>query len=389
MKTLIELYDERPIENVLASEVFRPERTVFLCGHETASGAVLKNKIQAYFRHCGLETEVIFRETDLYSTDRVAETLEKVSSEYPDCAADITGGTDAALFACGAVCMEKGLPAFTYSRKKNRFYGIHRAEFAEGLICQVQHTVEDCFLMAGGALRQGRVDNAVLSGYMDRFEQFFRLYLKYRNEWVSAVNYFQTVSQTPKGQEIRLTVEAGRTVTGAHGKKLEAPVDLLYALQKIHFLKNVKVSQGKVRFVFCDAQVRTWLRDIGSVLELYIYRVCVRTGLFNDVVTSAVVDWEGEGKQDDVTNEIDVMAMRGILPVFISCKTCAVNTEALNELAILRDRFGGQGAKAVIVTTKRCQNITRRRASELGISVVDLDELKTGSFEKSFAKLLK
>ena len=31
MKTLIELYDERPIENVLGTEVFRPERTVFLC----------------------------------------------------------------------------------------------------------------------------------------------------------------------------------------------------------------------------------------------------------------------------------------------------------------------------------------------------------------------
>ena len=29
------------------------------------------------------------------------------------------------------------------------------------------------------------------------------------------------------------------------------------------------------------------------------------------------------------------------LLVFISCKTCAVDTDAINELAILRDRFGG------------------------------------------------
>ena len=31
MKTLIELYDERPLENVLSTEVFSPERTVFIC----------------------------------------------------------------------------------------------------------------------------------------------------------------------------------------------------------------------------------------------------------------------------------------------------------------------------------------------------------------------
>ena len=30
MKTLIELYDERPLENVLSTEVFSPERTVFI-----------------------------------------------------------------------------------------------------------------------------------------------------------------------------------------------------------------------------------------------------------------------------------------------------------------------------------------------------------------------
>ena len=31
MKTIIELYDERPFENVLAVDVFRPEHVVFLC----------------------------------------------------------------------------------------------------------------------------------------------------------------------------------------------------------------------------------------------------------------------------------------------------------------------------------------------------------------------
>ena len=151
----------------------------------------------------------------------------------------------------------------------------------------------------------------------------------------------------------------------------------------------MKITKKKVSFTFRDAQIRTWLRDVGSVLELYIYEAAVETGLFNDVRTSAVVDWEGGVLRDSVTNEIDVMAMAGILPVFISCKTCAINTEALNELAILRDRFGGKGARAAIVTTQRCRSVTRNRAAELDIDVIDLDDLKKGRVKERIGALLR
>ena len=36
MNTLIELYDERAIENILAPDMFRPRRIVYLCPGEIA-----------------------------------------------------------------------------------------------------------------------------------------------------------------------------------------------------------------------------------------------------------------------------------------------------------------------------------------------------------------
>lgn len=69
---------------------------------------------------------------------------------------------------------------------------------------------------------------------------------------------------------------------------------------------------------------------------------------------------------------------RGVVPLFISCKASDIKTEALNELAILRDRFGGKGAKATIVTTEPCNATARHRAAQPGIAVVDLKELKSG-----------
>ena len=376
MKTLIELYDQRPIENVLSSEMFHPERTVFLCPPAVAQDRRLQEKLREYFAHQGLEIELIFLESSLYNSAKILKQLRAVAAKYDDCFLDITGGTDDALFACGLFCAETDIPAFTYSRKRGRFFEIHNAKFADDQPCTVQHRVEDCFLMAGGAMRSGRVDNAILAEYMDFFDPFFALYLRHRSEWTRTVKYFQETSQTEKGQPVPLRIEAEYTVKGERGTRIEAPVDCLHELENLGFLRDVSVGGERVTYTFRDRQVRTWLRDIGSVLELYVYKACVDTGIFNDVRTSAVVDWEGDFRQDNVTNEIDVMAMQGILPLFISCKTCEVDTDALNELAILRGRFGGHGAKAVIVTTQLCRGITRRRAAELDIAVIDRGDLE-------------
>ncbi len=378
MKTIIELYDDRPIENVLASEVFRPERTVFLCPAEIAQDKNKQKKLRDYFAHCGLENEVVFLESSLYYSDKVLKQLRAITEKYEECVIDITGGTDAALFACGRLCAERDIPAFTYSRKRNCFFNIHNADFAEELPCEVLHSVEDCFLMAGGALREGKVDNSALSGYIDVINSFFGVYLKHRSQWKRAIEYVQIVSHCEKGQAIPLSVESKRVVKGERGSLVEVPEACLYDLEMIGFLSDVQIEGDSVSFSFVDQQMRLWLRDVGSVLELYVYKACLDAGVFNDVRTSAVVDWEGDFSQDSVTNEIDVMAMMGVLPAFFSCKTCEINTGALNELAVLRDRFGGHGAKAAAVTTQYCRSITRRRASELNIDIIDINDIKSG-----------
>ena len=186
-----------------------------------------------------------------------------------------------------------------------------------------------------------------------------------------------------------LEVAADYTVRGERGTKIDAPTDCLRDLEQMDFLSGVEISRERVRFTFADQQIRSWLRDVGSVLELYVYKACLDTGIFNDVRTSAVVDWEGDFRQDDVTNEIDVMAMQGVLPAFISCKTCEVDTDALNELAILRGRFGGEGARAAIVTTQRCQNITRHRAAEYRIEVIDLEDLREGRAAEQIKAMMR
>lgn len=389
MQTLIELYDERPIENVLAMEVFRPAEVVFLCPAEAAQDRAMQEKLREYAKKQGLDTRLTFLETSPYRADRVKRQLRRVVETHPDCALDITGGTDAALFAGGLLCAEASIPVFTFSRKRNRFYNISGADFADELLCSVEHNVEDVFLMAGGALRPGRVDNALLPHYLPKIDALFGIYIRYRREWARLVTYIQRLSQCPPDAEPPLHAEGPWEVKGEQGKRVEAPEPALRDLARAGFLRRLRIRRGEhVAFDFRDAQIRWWLRDVGSALELHVYKACLDTGIFHDVRSSVVVDWAGEGRRDSVTNELDAVAVRGVTPLFVSCKTCAVSTDALNELAILRDRFGGAAARAAIVTAEYCRAVTRHRAAALDIDVIDIADLRAGAVSERLCAIM-
>ena len=390
MNTLIELYDERAIENVLAADMFRPQRIVYLCPTEVAQTRERQKQIGDFFRHRGWNPELIFVETSLYKVDRIVWQLLAISEKYPDCAMDVTGGSDAELFAAGMFASQANVRVFTYSRKKNRFYNISGAEFAENLPCDISYSVKDFFLMAGGTLLPGRVDNGILREYLEDIDPFFDCFLQYRRDWTNIITYMQRVSPAEYGQVPSMHVQGNYTVKGERSGRISAKEEALQDFQRIGFLRDLDIVSGeKVSFRFRDVNIRAWLRDVGSVLELYVYKACLDANIFNDIISSAVVRWDEVLGHGSVINEIDVMATRGVVPLFISCKVSDIKTEALNELAILRDRFGGKGAKAAIVSTGRCNAAARHRAAQLGIAVIDRDELETGKLAYRLKVIMK
>ena len=157
--TLIELYDERPLENVLACQMLDPVRVVFICPEEVKASKRRTSAIRNYLKRKGWEKEIRFVAADMFSAKDVKRALTEVCEKYSPCVLDITGGTDAALFASGVLSCEMGTPAFTYSRKNNAYFSIKDAPFGERLDCDVALSVEDCFIMAGGSVRQGRMDD--------------------------------------------------------------------------------------------------------------------------------------------------------------------------------------------------------------------------------------
>ena len=390
MDTLIELYDERAIENILAPDMFRPRRIIYLCPEAISHNRVRREKLHAFFRKRGWDPELIFATASLVKADAILRQLLTISQTYPDCALDVTGGSDAALFAAGMFTAQTGAPAFRYSHKRNRFYNISGADFAEDVDCTLTYSVEEFFMMAGGTMLPGRVNNEILTEYLEDFDPFFACFLRFRRDWGDIISYLQRISPSEPGRIPPLSVQGGFTVKGDRGSRISANEAALKHLADIGMIRDLKITTGQsVSFRFRDTAIRSWLRDVGSVLELYTYKACIDAGIFNDVISSAVVRWDDVLGHGSVSNEIDVMAARGVIPLFISCKTSDIKTEALNELAILRDRFGGKGAKAAIVTTEHCNAAARHRAAQLGITVIDLEELQDNQLVQRLKIIMK
>ncbi len=374
MKTLIELYDERPLDNVLATEMFRPEETVYICPPEVARDRKLTSVMRRYFKLRGCDTRLTFEPVSMLDEGRIEAKIRHVIDTREDCAIDISGGTDAALFAAGAVAGDS-TPVITYSRGKNTFYEIKNAPFARNVPCTVRLDARACLMMAGGELLPGREDNALLRDRLEDIDRLFGVYSRHRRAWNDQIAYIQRISQSDDPDLLAEGACQGK----ANNRSVTLDGELLRELEENGLIRELRLDGERVSFRFADKTVRFWLRDMGSVLELQVYRACLEAGCFDDVILSAVVNWQDtDPLAQAVTNEIDVMCVRGVMPLFISCKTCEIKTEALNELAILRDRFGGKGSRAAIVTSAsatRSRRVMLKRAAELNIEVIEWEDI--------------
>ena len=134
MKTLIELYDPSPIRNVLSTVMFRPEEMILLCPPESVDLQELKRSLHTFFEHLKCQVKLTILPVSLLDAGKIERALREVLDSHPDCAIDISGGTDAALFATGAVSGETSV--FTYSAPKKHLLRNQKRSFRPGAALQ-------------------------------------------------------------------------------------------------------------------------------------------------------------------------------------------------------------------------------------------------------------
>ena len=135
-----------------------------------------------------------------------------------------------------------------------------------------------------------------------------------------------------------------------------------------------------------------------EIMVLLQARDCKMDGkpFFHDCRMSVSIDWDGVVHQpvqqiSDTCNEIDVIATRGQVSLFISCKNGEIGEEELYKLNTVAGRFGGKYARKMLVATdleRKSPASVRaflQRAKDMNIHVVqDAAELTKEGWQQIF-----
>ncbi len=400
MKTLIELFDQEPIYNYLAATVFRPQKVIFL-GDESSLDTDEKSATKKYSELMGLDCEFTFVSADSDNYDEMRSKLTKIIAEEKavgnECTVDVTGGRDLALVAAGGLIPDKAQVIY-YDRTVNafRFLGSDRMQTVD-----VNIPCEAFIAIAGGAVYSDSRNMGFSDKEWEIIRDVVRVYFENREVWNRFIKYFQKVA---KGDNEKVTddlnVDAPFSFEDAAGRTFSCNETVMRELARAGIIEFLRFSPDKsrVRFSFISAEMATLLVNEGVWLELAVYLAGKQSGKFYDVQSSVKFVWDIPSKTESLSeiveqatprNEVDVVMTRGVLPIFVSCKTRMPTNEDLNELYALRKKFGGELAAAVLATTKYVSRDFPiwERAEEMGISIIDERYFENGTVTRQLEKV--
>ena len=362
--TIIEFYDKNAIENIAGAMMCRPER-VILIGDNHKKMADRSATYIDILKKNSINTEILYTVIEKTNLSVAVKSLVDIVNRYEDCVFDITGGDEVYLVALGIV-MER-----YHNVKCHRFNFVNDKitdSDSDGHVAEVKSydiSVDDNIAIYGGRyLREPDFDIAqkmVDAEFVKDVETLWDICKKNPGTWnaqigiIGAVvdNFSTEDSLSVCYNQYRVTNELGR------GKGWYRIQDWLLDILESHGLIHSLTRGDDVSFTFKNKFIKKCLTVSGQVLELFIALKLrgildwERKPLYNDIRVGVVINWDDGSDEPEpaVINEIDVFAMKGAIPVFISCKNGFVDTDELYKLNTVADRFGGKYAKRVLVTS--------------------------------------
>ncbi len=386
MQVLVKLFDREPIKNVLSAAAFAPEVVVYLC--DQRDGDLFKETaIYRFFKRKKLRCKPRFYYLDIWNPASAQRALAAVVRDYPGCVFDFTGGKDLLLVMAGMLSAERDIPAFHIDIRRGRFGNLRHCEKYAKNFTLPRFTAEDLLAVTGATIHGfGHVTPGQLVGEFEKDAQAaFALQMKNTRAWADLVNYLQVCCLGSEGDE--LSIGGAKTMSGERQLVQYNPA-IMEELLACGLFTQYHLEGKGVFFTFKNPLVKRCLLSVGVWLELHCYYAAKNAAFFEEALSSVIIDWDGaEGKPNTAKNEVDLLLVKGVTPVFVSCKMGLPSALALSEVKQLSDKFAGSFGRAAMVTAQRLGKeaaALQNRAEELRILLLDGNDLEE---EKLGAKL--
>lgn len=409
--TYIEFFDKNAVENISACLISTPDRVIFLGDNAKIMKKYIA-KYQKVFLGRGINIELLFKTVSKSNLDNAVQVITEIVQTYDDCIFDVTGGEEILTLALGIV----------YANHPDKNIQIHKINIRNNVVydCDKDGTtisrdtptlsVEENVRIYGGDVVYGAINENdttykwdLNKDFVNDIEALWSVCKGNVRYWNTVIGIFEAIETVGSIVcENTLTTVAGKCVLQdyltKHKAKYKVSKGIVNYLTKHKLLTCFDDSDEEtITISYKNEQVKKCLTKAGQVLEMKIYITTKNmldskgNPVYNDVVNGVVIDWDGEFhdeslKQEyDTENEIDILLMHNIVPVFISCKNGIVTADELYKLNTVAERFGGKYSKKVLVATSvsslgEAGKYLRQRAKDMNIKIVEdvqtLDDCK-------------
>ena len=411
--TLIECFDESALENIAAC-LLLPVTKVILLGERSQMESAAQ-RYRAFLKNRGKNITVELRDTVKKDLKGLVNLLRSIVYAEDKCVIDLNGGDEMTVMAVGA--MLAGLD--DRQRKK---VSVQRLDPETGTIqdCDgdgsVQKgqpaalSVEELIFLHGGIVhpRSFQPDNAYSAADLD---SLWEIVTEDSHHWNTALGYLAEIEKYSSVlTDDRMTVFV---VIGSlyHVQrlpdKLSCVRELLKKLADRGLIEDHS-SENYLDYSFRSPLIRYCTEKAGNVLE--VKTLLEARGLkdkgsfcFQDCRMGVSIDWDGKifdspGQESipETRNEIDLILVQGLRPLFISCKNGHIGDDELYKLHTVATHFGGPNVRKMLIATNLNQksdsanNALIQRAEDMQIYLVrDAAKLSSGQWRQIFRDAMK
>ena len=408
--TAVEFYDRTPIENVISSLTTVPDKIIFI-----GDGKVMKkfdSVYRTFLEARGLNIELAYRNIKKNDLNNIVEVLSDIVETEEQCVFDLTGGEDLVLVAMGIVFQKYSDKNIQMQRFNIRNSVVTDCD-NDGTILYSgipEVTVEEHIRLHGGVVRyENENDDRTFQwdlsdDFVNDIEKMWSICRTNPGLWNAQLNVLEAFEACMVDPSLNVMVNISTIQEHLKyvGVKYVSIKGLFRALDQKHLIYSYADDGQNISFTYKNEQVKKCLIKAGTVLELKVLIAANSllnkdgTVFYTDSMNGVYIDWDGNlhdltDEEKDTENEIDVVLMKGLTPIFISCKNGQVDDDELYKLESVTNRFGGLYAKKVLIATylgKKTKSMEyfKQRAKDMKINLIDgVHQLS----DEQFAKMVK
>ncbi len=411
--TTVEFFDRSPIINIVSCLTTLPEKIIFL--GDTQVMARYDPVYRSFLRKRKLNISLEYRSLPSQSLEDMVSALTQIAEAEAACVFDLTGGKDMALVAMGIV--------FERFREKN--VQLQRFDFQGSQVTDCdgdgkpvyegspQLSVEETILLHGGKVRTEKNGNGtyfwdLTPDFMADVHAIWAICRRDPKGWNSRMNVLSS-ALSRKSDSWDLEVNLSMSKLRARAKQVKENVTdighLLHDLYEAGLIREYEERGDSICYRYKNSQVKKCLEKAGTALEMEVLvtaKELTKDGkpFYNDALSGVAIDWDGRfhsygSGEKDTENEIDVLLMKGLIPIFISCKNGQVEEVELYKLDTVARRFGGPVAQKALITSRLNMGESslahyRQRAQDMGIRLIEnACDLEPEAFRQMVKDLIK